>query len=203
MEIWAPTYNSVTGPTLQKYVSFYKKKWQNVSRVSMKNRKTTDVVQRFRTMCSGGQYLHSKYGARHWKSDLDYCMLPRAAAWERWTFFGIWDYPFWLPPLPGNSWLSRENVGLHMPSSYSQLFLWGKRGSRPLGIPNVLYGNLYLQLARSCFLAFSQFMRSHPNLSGKLGKFWWNSYKLLLVQLSRNFFSWQWPRTSRLIMKKK
>ena len=23
-------------------------------------------------MCSGGQYLHSKYGARHWKSDLEY-----------------------------------------------------------------------------------------------------------------------------------
>ena len=33
--------------------------------------------------------------------------------------------PFWLPPLPGNSWLSRDNVGLHMPSSYGRLFLWG------------------------------------------------------------------------------
>ena len=61
------------------------------------------------------------------------------------------------------------------------------------------------------FLVFSQFMCSHPNLSGKLGISWWNSHKLLLVQLPTISFrdsdlepaGWSWktitPKSEEIV----
>ena len=120
MEIWAPTCNSVTGAHFAEICFFLQKMGQNVPCFSMKNRKTTDVVQRWSTMCSGGQYLHSKYGARHWKSDLEYA-APCCGLGFLWRKRG--SRPLGIPMINGKELKVSSIKALHNPCATPMEYL--------------------------------------------------------------------------------